>query len=253
MSLREIVWAAAPEAMAIGMDAPHRATARYGSIICTDLGVPHSWGLTARLGLSEADPVDAGAALQWLRGRETGRGWRVAVPESHIGDDAWTGLSIVDRIPVFATTSETALRIELAVPGEMTLDDDPSFDDVIAGYGGWMSDRPLAELLVVPSDLQREDRRFIVGRVDGRVIGCAFVWYAANTGYLSGIGVVPELRGRGYGRALTAAAARMAAHNRDGSPTDAAWMYATNEGAALYGRMGFERIDTEVSLSDAPR
>jgi GNAT superfamily N-acetyltransferase len=166
-------------------------------------------------------------------------------------DAAWAGLSVVDRIPVFATTAIAAKQIELAAPPDLTLDDQPSFSDVIAGYGGWMSDRALAELLVVPADLERVDRRFAVGRVDGRVIGCAFVWYAANTGYLSGIGVVPELRGRGYGRALTAAAALLAARNPDGSPTDAAWMYATDEGAALYERMGFERIDTEVSLSES--
>jgi hypothetical protein len=29
------------------------------------------------------------------------------------------------------------------------------------------------------------------------------------------------------------------------------WMHATDDGAALYARMGFERIDTEIALGAA--
>ncbi len=127
----------------------------------------------------------------------------------------------------------------------------PARAEIVEAYGGWMSDPPLAELLVTAEDVRRPDRRFVVARVDGSAVGCAFVWWAGGTGYLSGIGVVPHLRGRGIGRLLTAEAARIAAEGPGGQAPDVVWMHATAAGAALYGRMGFRLIDTEVMLGPA--
>ena len=115
-----------------------------------------------------------------------------------------------------------------------------------------MADDELAALLVVPGDIAHPDRRFLVARLDGIVVGCAFMWFAAGTAYLSGIGVVEEHRGRGIGRALTAAAARLGAAPDNGRDVDLVWMFATDDGAALYERMGFARIDADVLFSDSP-
>jgi ribosomal protein S18 acetylase RimI-like enzyme len=98
-----------------------------------------------------------------------------------------------------------------------------------------MEDDPLARALVVAGDLQRARRRFVVARVDGRPVGCAFIWFAGGTAYLSGLGVVPSERGRGYGAALAVAAARIGAS----APVDTVWMYATDAGERLYRGLGF--------------
>lgn len=63
----------------------------------------------------------------------------------------------------------------------------------------------------------------------GEPAGCAFVW---RTAYLSGIGVVPDERGRGIDRALTVAASRIAVTDApDGCGPGLVWMHATEEGA----------------------
>ncbi len=112
-----------------------------------------------------------------------------------------------------------------------------------------MSDDHLARLLVTPADLTNPRRGFLVASLDDTPIGCAFVWWMAGTGYLSGIGVLPQHRGRGFGRALTTAATSLAATGPvDGPTPDVIWMGATQEGASLYARMGFEHLDTEVRL-----
>jgi ribosomal protein S18 acetylase RimI-like enzyme len=246
---REVAWDAYPDIVRIGSEAPHRAVQRFGPIVCVDLGVPQPWGVRSTSGLVEPETGDARAALDWLGDRGSAHGWEVTVPPEQVSSAAWAGLVEEYRLPMFATDAGTAEGIELVVPSGMTLDEDPAYEAVIAAYGGWMSNPPLAELLVVPADLERNDRRFIVGRVEGRIAGCAFVWFGGGTGYLSGIGVVPDLRGRGYGRALTGAAARLAARGPDGGPTSLVWMHATDEGAALYRRMGFACVDTELALT----
>jgi ribosomal protein S18 acetylase RimI-like enzyme len=82
------------------------------------------------------------------------------------------------------------------------------------------------------------------------VVGSALVWWSGPTAYLSGIGVLDGERGRGYGWALTAEAARVAVEEAPYDRPEVVWMYATDDGAELYSRMGFERIDDHVSLSD---
>ncbi len=248
---RERCWAADTALrQVIGAGAPHRAHARFGSVRVTDMGVPHPWGVQASAGRTLPAPADVGAALDWCRAR-AGAGWCVSVPEGLRGQGAWPWPQLRDGelLPMFAADAAAVRGFTSAVPAGLVLDTAPSFDGVVTGYGGWMDDAPLARLLVVPDDLHRPERRFVVGSVAGRVVGCALVWFAAGTGYLSGIGVLPDLRGRGYGRALTAAAARIAAEGpAGGAGPDLVWMHATDEGAALYARMGFVRIDAELQL-----
>lgn len=136
---------------------------------------------------------------------------------------------------------------------ELEIGDAHDLSETIAAYGGWMTDFALARRLVCAADLASPSRRFLVGRVDGRPVGCALVWFAARTAYLSGVGMVPEARRRGYGRALTSAAARVGAHgDASARRPDLVWMHATDDGATVYSGMGFRRVDLHVRLGPDP-
>ena len=219
------------------------AVFRSPTVSGVDMGVPHPWGLRICAGDTVPDPSDAAAALVWCTGRDAGHGWRVSAPESRSAD--WGDLERDGRSGVFATESSVAGAFPLVVPDGVRLDHAPSLADVRSAYGGWMDDEPLAALLVTVDDLAHPDRAFVVAHLDGEPVGCAFVWWGQGTAYLSGIGVVERLRGRGIGNALTTAAAHVGA-TRPG--TDIVWMFATADGAALYGRMGFVLVDIEVQL-----
>jgi ribosomal protein S18 acetylase RimI-like enzyme len=213
-----------------------------------DLGVPHPWGVQVTAGAVVPDPSDAAAALAWCRERGGARGWVVSVPQSLAAGAPWSDLVAIETMGVYATDSATAGALDGGAPDGVELVLEPTLAEVVEGYGGWMADLSLAALLVTPEDLARPDRRFMVARTGGRVVGSALVWWAHGTGYLSGIGVLDTLRGRGIGRALTSTAARVAAGGYDGSTPDVVWMHATPDGSALYSRMGFALVDTEVQL-----
>jgi len=232
-----------------GTGAGHRTVARFGTILAIDMGVPQPWGIQISSGLADVTPEDARAAMTWCARRGQEHGWRACLPASRVGRPPWDGLVSQEQVPLLAAESCVIMNLGPSQVSGLVLDEHPSYESVVAAYGGWMADQPLARRLVVSEDLHRPGRRFIVGRVQGRPIGCAFVWWSSSTGYLSGIGVLPEVRGRGYGRALTAAATLLAAAGPDGATgPDLVWMHATAEGAALYTKMGFQLVDTEVQV-----
>lgn len=247
---RERIWAAHPALLMLAAtgSAPGRATWQAGSLTGADLGVPHAWGVQVTAGATAPGVADAAVALGWCRERGGENGWLVSVPESLVGEPAWRGLVPARRNGVFATDAAAAATMDAPAPAGVELELSENRDDVVAGYGGWMDDLPLARLLVTDEDLTHPNRRFIVARLGGRVVGSALVWWVDGTAYLSGIGVVERLRGRGIGRALTGRAASVAALGRDGAAPDVVWMRATIAGAALYSRMGFTLVDTEVQL-----
>ena len=219
------------------------AVFRSPTVSGADVGVPHPWGIRICAGDAAPDPADAAAAIAWCARRDTGHGWSVSAPRSRAS--AWGDLVVGEESGVFATTAATAAAFPLVVPDGVLLDHAPPLPDVRAAYGGWMDDDPLAELLVTADDLAHPDRAFVVARLDGSPVGCAFVWWAEGTAYLSGIGVLESLRGHGVGKALTTAAAHVGATR---SGIDVVWMFATPEGAELYDRMGFVLVDREVLL-----
>ena len=226
--------------------APHRDVAEFGPVVCVDLGVPHDWGVMASAGLEQPTDVDIERAMTWVRARGARHGARIAVPESEFEEQDWGLAQVVDRLPLYATVAASAAAIPIVIPDGLLLHDAAPHADIVEGYGVWMGDHTLAELLLTPDDVAHPDRRFIVAREHGRIVGCAFVWFAAGTAYLSGLGVAEDRRGRGIGRALTAASARLAVSS--GRDVDVVWMFATDDGAALYGQMGFQVVDVEVSF-----
>jgi GNAT superfamily N-acetyltransferase len=227
--------------------APHRSYMEFGSVIAIDMGVPYRWGVQLSAGADVPEWSDATRAGLWASDQAKSQ-WVVDVPLALVDVGAWAGLTEYERIGMYAATPDVAAELPTPDISELVITSTPTYEQVIAAYGGWMDDYDLARLLVTPNDLADSDRTFLVGLVDGEPVGCAFVWTIGDTGYLSGIGVVEPLRGRGYGLALTTAAAHSAATLPSGVPATLVWMHATSEGAALYSRMGFEHIDTEVQL-----
>jgi ribosomal protein S18 acetylase RimI-like enzyme len=231
----------------IASGAAHRSFVEFDSVVGIDMGVRHPWGVQLSASADVPDWADATKAELWASDRANAD-WVVDVPLALVGVGPWKGFTEHERMGMYATTCDIAAALPMPVVGEFVITDTPTYDQVIAGYGGWMDDVELAELLVTAEDLAAPDRVFLVGLVDDRPVGCAFVWTIADTRYLSGIGVVEGQRGRGYGLALTTAAAHHAAVLPSGEPASLVWMHATADGAALYSRIGFELVDTEVQL-----
>ena len=251
MDVRARVWDAyRTPRQYVGPEVPERGIAMFGSVVACDLGVTYPWGKQLCAGGAVPPAEDVAAAAAWLESRGPST-WRARVPQALVGEGPWAGLTAYDRIGVFAMPVQQVAGIEaVEIPG-LRLSAEPTFDDVITAYGGWMGDDELARQLVLPVEIDLDYRRFIVGYVDDRPIGCAFVWFIDGTAYLSGIGVIEELRGRGYGTALTVAATLLAAEPPAGTGVDLLWMGATTAGAPVYAKLGYELIDTEVQLGPA--
>ena len=138
-----------------GTGAPHRAIAQFGPIVTIDMGVAQPWGIQASPGWSDVDPEHARGALHWCAERGREHGWRVCLPEARVGEAPWDALVPEERIPMFAAGLADFAELDQSPVSGLVLDDDPSYESVVAAYGGWMSDDALARLLVVPGDLAR--------------------------------------------------------------------------------------------------
>lgn len=226
-----------------------RACARIGGIDVADRGVDTPWSVQAHVPSPPPAPERLAEAVAWCRTRGGPRSFRVSASVTDTAPLERLGLVAHEAMGVFAIPASQASQLGgREIPA---LKVGPPIDrtEVVTAYGGWMSDVPLADALLRESDVDSPSRRFLVGRVDGRPIGCALVWFAGGTAYLSGIGVVPGARRRGYGRALTEAAAQVGAEGpAGGCAPDLIWMNATTDGAGLYSTMGFQRVDVYALL-----
>lgn len=89
---------------------------------------------------------------------------------------------------------------------------------------------------LVTADVLGDERlRFWLGRVDGRPV--AVSWSAVSDGYVGvyGVGVIPDMRRRGYGEALTRVA-------MDAAPGLPAALQSSTIGKPLYLKMGFREV-----------
>lgn len=84
--------------------------------------------------------------------------------------------------------------------------------------------------------------RLFIGRIDGQGVACSIGFLGAAAIGVYGVGTPPELRGRGYGSALTVAALEWG-HARG---ADLAILHASELGEPVYHRLGFETV-CEVS------
>lgn len=84
-----------------------------------------------------------------------------------------------------------------------------------------------------------------LGRVDGRDVSTSVgVTLGATVGIFN-VATPPEHRGRGYGAALTAAAAQ----EGFAAGADLAWLQSSPLGLPVYRRLGFREVETYVLLS----
>jgi hypothetical protein len=227
----------------------------FGSVLASDMGVPTPWSVQVSLagpalmhGPALPVPGELAAARGWAAERAGGRGYLVALPSQVAGAfpaDA-LGLEPADELPVLALGRAAAAALEPPATPGLEIGPPQDLDELLAAYGGWIEDPELAAGLVVAGDLTRPRRRFLVARTamstGTEVVGCAMVWFAGGTAYLSGLGVLPGCRGRGYGHALAVEAALLGAS----APVDTVWMYATDEGERLYRRIGFRAAGSVV-------
>ena len=227
--------------------AAHRRLARFGAIVCADFGVPHPWGVQA-VASGVPSRTDVASARAWLQERGARHGWRFCLAQEEHAGSPWRDLPVRERMELFAVTGLDRRRATSPVPAGLQLVTDPTYEQVVAGYGGWMNDESLARLLVVPDDLERSDRGYVVGRSEGRVVGCGFVWWCGRVACLSGIGVVADQRGRGVGRALTQAALDLAVTGPAAGAVDVVWLHATADGARLYRHLGMQWLGTQVQV-----
>lgn len=98
--------------------------------------------------------------------------------------------------------------------------------------------------LVADAHLRAASYLHLVARLEGRAVGCAEVRWAAGTAYISGVGVLPDLRGRGIATALSAAAT-ITARARCAGPV---WLLAEPDVAPIYRRLGYAVVDEHVHL-----
>lgn len=84
--------------------------------------------------------------------------------------------------------------------------------------------------------------RLFIGRIDGQGVACSLGFLGAAAVGVYGVGTPPELRGRGYGSALTAAVLEWGQVRG----THLAILHASEIGEPVYRRLGFETV-CEVS------
>ena len=149
--------------------------------------------------------------------------------------DADGALRVEDTLEVRATTAlaETppADGLEVAPARDA--------DDFLGVYGA-----DLAPL--VRGRLGSRGMLFLVGRLHGDTVACARVSDVGGTSYVSGVQVRPEHRGRGIGRAVSAAATRLALHRHP-----VAWLHCEPGLAPLYAALGYQPVTAHAHLGPA--
>jgi GNAT superfamily N-acetyltransferase len=80
--------------------------------------------------------------------------------------------------------------------------------------------------------------RLYAGRVDGRVVATSMLWVTGEVGGIYWVATLAEQRGRGYGEALTWAAAAGAREHACRTLS----LQASEMGRPVYARMGFEHV-----------
>jgi N-acetylglutamate synthase len=86
---------------------------------------------------------------------------------------------------------------------------------------------------------------FYLGRVEGRDVSTSVGFTVGDTVGIFNVATPPEQRGRGYGAALTAAAAR----EGFAAGAEIAWLQSSPPGLSVYRRLGFREVETYVLLT----
>jgi ribosomal protein S18 acetylase RimI-like enzyme len=190
------------------------------------------------------EPEDALAALRWAERLVESQGRTFGVelePGRHRSVDL-----AVRELGMGVVVARPALAVRLAdlappAPPEgvaIRRVVDPAELAMVAGLEmrAFGTEPDVAERMLGPSMLGATGIRVVLATLDGAPAG--FAWTNLHEGAVGvfGVGVAPEVRHRGIGRAVTA----FAAH--DSSNADLAWLQPTEMGRPLYEAMGFEPV-----------
>jgi len=105
-----------------------------------------------------------------------------------------------------------------------------------------------ADRLLQPSLLEFDDVAVFVGRVDGRPVSCSLLSVSGATAGINNVATHPDLRGKGYGAALTWAAVAEGA--RRGCTHSI--LQASESGYPVYCKMGYTDLGRYVQLEGPP-
>jgi probable phosphoglycerate mutase len=224
-----------------GHSAPGAEYDTVAGVPCAHLPLPYAWATQASLaGLEAAAAAPSSAVVdavtEWLQQRSPGA-WHLVVDQQQADDvAAATGLAEQMRHGVWLCDESPEVPVPQGETRPPVLEAPRDVEEFLAVFGADL--RP-----VVEGQLDLPDREFVVVRHEGRAIACARLRDLAGTTYVGGITVVPELRGRRWGRAVSALATRRALER---SPL--AWLHCADEVSPIYSRLGYRRVTTHVHL-----
>jgi GNAT superfamily N-acetyltransferase len=176
---------------------PQQAGSHYevvAGVPCAALPLPWSWAAQACLSaVPDEDLVDvAGEVTGWLT-RFAAAGWQLEIDSARAPAVAEAlGLAPVREFDVWVSTGDLP-PLALASDVDQPVDD----DEFLAVFGPELAP-------MISGQLGRPDWDVGVLRESGAAVGCYRLMDLADATYLGGVTVVPRLRGRGLGRALSA-------------------------------------------------
>ena len=216
------------------------SAAVVGGIPCVSYPIAQAWATQAKA-MVPPHPAGLDQAIDWLSGHAHGGPdqWVVTTRERYarLGVFGDRRLAPWLELPVLVLGSAAQARTA-PHPAGLAVGTPANAEEFLAVYGAELAP------LVSPAVLAAPDHHLLVGRLDGVPVACAQVREVVGTAYISAVTVLPECRGKGIGRAISAAAARYAL----GLEPRAVWLCAVAGLHGLYGALGFRAVDVHVQL-----
>lgn len=210
-------------------------------VACAHLPLPYPWATQASLAGLEAAaaapaPEVTRAVAGWLQERSPGA-WHLVVDRQQQEQvQQATGLVEQLRHGVWLCDEAPEVPVPQGESSAPTIEPAQDVDEFLSVFGADLAP-------VVEGQLDLPDRELVVVRHDGRAIACARLRDLAGTTYVGGVTVLPELRGRRWGRAVSALATRRALER-----SAVAWLHCDDAVSPLYSRLGYRRVTTHVHL-----
>lgn len=201
---------------------------------CVRFDLPHAWAAQACFtALADAPTSEQlAAAVAWLE-HQAPQGGVVVVRGSHVeAVRRQAALSVALTLQVWTTRRPPAAQH----PTGLEIDVATTPAEVLGVYGTELE--PL-----VRGRTDGPDDTWLVARERGSVVACARVRRVAATAYVSAVTVLPSARGRGVGRAVSAAATRLGL-----ARAPLAWLECEAGVSPLYAGLGYALLTTHVHL-----
>jgi probable phosphoglycerate mutase len=210
------------------------STAEIHGVPCTSFDIDPSWATRATLtgradvpGEAELDDV-----LGWLQARRPGS-WQVRARIEQ-ADDPVLCQRLVPVLELGVWITDRWPRYE--VPDDCEIGEARDAGEFLTVFGAGLAP-------VIAGQIGTPSQSFLVLRRQGDTIGCARVSLAGGTAGIYGVSVLPEHRGQGFGRLISAAAIEHAVR-----ATGIAWLHSEDTVAPLYEQLGLRRLTTHVDL-----